>query len=233
MNLKPGALQQRLALGSASAIALLLTVLATCGLQAGSTFSIESTRGYAGTSVTVPITLRGQTNVVALQADILFDQARLSPQGASPGNATADDSVLSSSSPAPGVQRLILYSLGSAPMIDGVVVALNFATMPAANQNALRLSLSNVLLVTASPVVVPSTNRNGAIVINPIYIATNRETGFILAARAGQTNIIQASTDLIEWSDIGRVVTESTALEFTDTNAPAFLRRFYRAIPEP
>jgi hypothetical protein len=232
MSLKSGLHREGSSHGVCCAMVLLLIASVASPLQAGSFFSIESTRGHPGTTVAVPITLRGETNVVALQADIHFDPATLLPAAINAGTAAANR-ALASSDPVPGVRRLLIYSLTSTPMTNGVVAALNFTVQPVANQNALRLSLSNVLLVTAVPAGVPSTNRNGLIVINPIFIGANREAGFILTAPGGETNIIQASTDLLQWTDIGRVVPASTALEFTDTNAPLFARRFYRAVPAP
>lgn len=118
-------------------------------------------------------------------------------------------------------------------MTNGVAASLNFSIQSAAVQPRFMLSLSNVLLVTSSPVTVPSTNLAGLIVVNPIFITPSGGVGFVLAAPGARTNIVQASTDLVQWTNIGAIFPNTTALEFTDTNAVVFPRRFYRAIPLP
>ena len=213
-------------------MAVLLIATLALPLHADTTFSIESTRGAPGTTVIVPVTLRGETNAVALQADLLFDPALLLPGDVTAGTV-ANNHVLTFTDLVPGVRRLLIYSLSSAPMTNGVVVNLGFTVPPGTSQHALRLSLSNVVLVTSAPSAISSTNRHGVIVLNPIFIGPGGHAGFFLSALAGQTNIVQASIDLAQWTDIGTVVPIDTVLEFTDTNAPSFAHRFYRTVPQP
>jgi hypothetical protein len=46
----------------------------------------------------------------------------------------------------------------------------------------------------------------------------------------GWNYVIQASTDLTNWIDVHQVAPTSNELSFTDTEAPNFIRRFYRGV---
>ena len=50
---------------------------------------------------------------------------------------------------------------------------------------------------------------------------------------AGQNFDIQASTNLQTWQDLGTNTADTNGmLQYTDTNAPLFDRRFYLAVPQ-
>jgi hypothetical protein len=53
-----------------------------------------------------------------------------------------------------------------------------------------------------------------------------------LSAAVGRTYIVQASSDLADWSDLATLGPEDTTLEFTDPEAAAFAQRFYRVKEE-
>lgn len=59
--------------------------------------------------------------------------------------------------------------------------------------------------------------------------------GFQLALSgiAGQTFVVQASTNLVNWTPISTNVLTSTQLNWVDPAASAFTSRFYRAVPTP
>ena len=211
---------------------LILSLALLPQTRAATSLLISPTRGQPGVSVPVPLTLLGETNVVAFQADVLFDPAKISPGNAVAGAATAHH-LVASSDPAPGIKRVLCYSLASEAITDGILARLNFAIAPGLTDNAVRLSLSNVVLVTASAGVVSAVHGNGLIVIHPVSLRPGGHVEFILSALAGQTNVVQASTNLEQWIDLGEVSPVGSFLEFTDTNANLFPHRFYRSIPRP
>jgi len=45
---------------------------------------------------------------------------------------------------------------------------------------------------------------------------------------AGKTNVIEASTDLIDWQPVGTNVATANSFLYLDTDATNFSRRFYR-----
>jgi hypothetical protein len=61
-------------------------------------------------------------------------------------------------------------------------------------------------------------------------LATNNGWALQLDSLAGCSYVLQASTDLFDWSPL---VTNTTPFGFTDTNAPSFPARFYRGLWVP
>ena len=53
----------------------------------------------------------------------------------------------------------------------------------------------------------------------------NKTFRFNFAGESGRSLEIQASTNLVNWTSIA-----TGSIQFTDTNAPEYLLRFYRAI---
>src|ERR1051325_4262509 len=155
MNCKP-CLPRGPSHGSAGRAILAIVFIATLvhPVSAETSFVLASTRGSPGATVSVPVILRGETNVVALQADVLFDSSSLFSGAVAAGGAAANH-VVATTAGAPRVRRLLCYSLGNAPLSNGVIATLDFTVPVGTVQNALRLSLSNVLLVTAAPAAVP------------------------------------------------------------------------------
>jgi Bacterial Ig domain len=57
---------------------------------------------------------------------------------------------------------------------------------------------------------------------------------FIVAGNiAGKTNLIEASTNLVEWLSIGTNVPTTNSFLFLDAEAVSFIRRFYRVLLNP
>jgi hypothetical protein len=211
-----------------------LVMLASSLVQASDSarLIVGGARGTAGTTVSIPVLLRSAMNVVALQADILFDTNSLAPGLVSGGGVSANHTV-ASSQPAAGTQRLLLYSLNNNVLSNGVLANLTFAVAPGTYPNALRLGVTNVTLVTASSAPVLTTNIPGVIVINPVFIHPGGDVNFFLSVVPNESYMVQGSTDLTQWLDLGRVDSPSAIIEFTDTNAPVFPYRFYRAVSVP
>jgi hypothetical protein len=53
-----------------------------------------------------------------------------------------------------------------------------------------------------------------------------------LTTRLGQSYTLQASTNLVDWETLETLTASDTRLNFIDTNAPSFSRRFYRAVAQ-
>jgi hypothetical protein len=70
----------------------------------------------------------------------------------------------------------------------------------------------------------------GALAKLQMRVAPTRQVVLTVTGQAGRTYNIQASPDLITWTVIGSaLVPAGGSLDFTDTNAASFPRRFYRA----
>jgi regulation of enolase protein 1 (concanavalin A-like superfamily) len=65
--------------------------------------------------------------------------------------------------------------------------------------------------------------------IEPLIVSPDGQVRLTLRALAGQTFVIQASTNLESWDDLGTVNILGESAEFMDVNATKFQCRFYRA----
>ena len=108
-------------------------------------------RGFPGRTVEVPVSLSYRSNevrnVVALQADVLFDATGVS-DGVPVSGPLLVNHVLASSGPASGVRRLLVYAPTNASITNGLMVGIPFAVAPNEYRN-FSLRLTNVILVRA------------------------------------------------------------------------------------
>ena len=192
-------------------------------------------RGFPGNTVEVPVSLIYRSNevrnVVALQADVLFDASGIT--GGTPSSGPLlSRYVLASSTPSPGVRRLLVYSLESAVLTNGEVARIPFTVGPNAFRNFL-LTLTNVILVRADAIQIPATNANGFVGVSQVFVAPDGHAdGFLNVASNGveQCYIIQATTDFVSWVNVQTNSTDGGLLEFVDPAAVVYPKRFYRAI---
>jgi hypothetical protein len=73
----------------------------------------------------------------------------------------------------------------------------------------------------------------GAIILSPIYINPNGQVDFFLPSEAERSSLIQASTNLVDWTTLATKVANDVVLSYGDNSATNFPYRFYRAIPAP
>ncbi|MBI4326068.1 MAG: hypothetical protein HY674_12490 [Chloroflexi bacterium] len=106
--------------------------------------------------------------------------------------------------------------LAVAVQLDGkVLVAGEFSELD-------RVSRNGIARLNGDPGLVAP-----AITINSVARLTNGQVRFVFGAQAGRTYVIEASTDLVNWTQKGTVSAAAAIAEFTDLNAnPA--RGFYR-----
>ena len=95
-------------------------------------------RGFPGNTVEVPVSLGYRSNevrnVVALQADVLFDASGVT-DGTPLNGPLLSRHALASSGPSPGVRRLLVYSSESAVLTNGVLARIPFTVGPNAFRN--------------------------------------------------------------------------------------------------
>ena len=192
-------------------------------------------RGFPGRTVEVPLSLRYATNdvrdVVALQADVVFDATGVADSAPVAGVITSNH-VLASSAPITGTRRLLVYSPAGSVLTNGEVANIPFNVGPNEYRN-FALRLTNVILVRADASQVSSDVTHGAIAVNQVYVGPNGSAdGFLNVASNGveQCYIIQATTDFQTWSNVQTNSTEEALLQFIDSDAGGFQKRFYRAI---
>jgi hypothetical protein len=74
--------------------------------------------------------------------------------------------------------------------------------------------------------------------INPMKLAsvaplTNGLKRLSFTAPVGQVCVLQASTNLVHWTDLATNTITDNPAEFTDPDAPRFSHRFYRVLKQP
>ena len=72
-------------------------------------------------------------------------------------------------------------------------------------------------------------NPAGAILIELLNVSPDGQVRLTLRALAGQTLVVQASTDLQAWDDLGTVQILGESAEFVDVDATTHQYRYYRA----
>lgn len=192
-------------------------------------------RGFPGRTVDVPVSLRYRTNdlrdVVAFQADVVFDASGVDDSAPSPG-AIVSNHVLASSAPFAGSRRLLVYSQGNEVLTNGEVARIPFNVGSQEFRN-FTLRLTNVILVRADASQVFGDETHGAIAVSQVYLGLNGSAdGFLDSTTDGteQCYIIQATSDFQTWSNVQTNSTDETLLQFIDPDAGSFPKRFYRAI---
>jgi hypothetical protein len=196
---------------------------------------VGTVRGFPGVTVEVPVSLRYGTNeardVVALQADVLFDASGVSDAAPTSGPLLSQH-LLASSQPAVGTRRLLVYSLANATLTNGVVANIPFTVGPGEDRN-FPLTLANVILVRADASQVFATNVNGYLAVSQVFIAPDgRADGFLNVSSndVEQCYVIQATTNFVNWVNVQTNSATGNLLEFADPTAGGHPYRFYRAL---
>jgi hypothetical protein len=192
-------------------------------------------RGFPGRTVEVPVSLSYRTNdardVVALQADVVFDATGVA-DGPPAGGGILTSHVLASSAPSAGTRRLLVYSPGNAVLTNGEVARIPFSVGANEYRN-FALRLTNVILVRAEATEVPNTTGNGAIAVNQVFLAPDGHADGSISVASNmveQCYVIQATTDFVTWVNVQTNSAEGALLPFVDAEAGGFPKRFYRAV---
>src|SRR5262245_59626136 len=72
--------------------------------------NLGTSAGYTGATVSLPVTLRGEANMVAAQLDVAFNPARVTEAGLL-ASGRLSNHVVRTREVAPGVFRVLAYSL--------------------------------------------------------------------------------------------------------------------------
>lgn len=196
------------------------------------TLTLGSAPGFPGQIATVSMQLNAGTNlpphVTAVQADVVFDSARISALAPATGSALRGHRVVSRE-PTNGLRRVVLYSPNNAAMTNGTVVRLPFAVAPTNYQNV-RLELTNVVLAVAAGNRIATTNFSGVIFLNPVFFGPEGVAEGFLRTSSDQRHLIQATTDFLHWTTIATNEAIGSIIRFMDLDAAQFPRRFYRAV---
>ena len=214
----------------------LLLGLGTSGAFGAVQLSIGTNTGYPGSTVSVPSSLSSDTNVVAVQYDVLFNSTNLNADAPLSGNAQTG-SVIASGLLSPGTRRVVLYSPTNAALTNGILANLIFSISTNAPAGVTSLTLTNVIFANAqagrvqSPTLVPgfvTVSLTAPARFGTILLSTNGAVQFNVLGINTVTYVIQTSTNLMQWVDLSTNVASGGAINFRDTNVSQFRYRFYR-----
>ncbi len=209
--------------------------------EAAPTLSGVATTNLAGTNITVPFSFTGATNVVALQFDVVYDSTNLN-SGTAFGGTAAGLHAVSSSVISNGVRRVLVYSLTNGFLQNGVIVNVPLGISALALQGVTGLTITNpVLSDINAQAVAPVTLVPGSIFIStalPARLGTvlrspNGQVQFAVTGGNQQSYLIQASTNLVDWTSIATNAAAGGLINFLDNKSTNFPIRFYRAIVAP
>lgn len=126
--------------------------------------AVGTVSGAPGDTVELPVDFTSDGTVVSLQFDLNFNPSQLST-GVPVGGSALGDHVVASSTPAPGVRRLLVYSLTNSALKTGTLVSLPVNIDQNANPGTLSINLSGVILSDANSSAVSPTSVVGGNVI--------------------------------------------------------------------
>lgn len=210
-----------------------LVLLAQAGL-AQSSLNIGYTPGYPGNIVTVPLTARRMTNFTAVQFDVKYDPAKASVSG--PVGTTAFSNHIVISRPvAPGVRRVIAYSLGNKSLTytnSRVLANLNVVVPTTERTSSGSISFSNAMAVKPdASLLSPVAFNAGAVFVQPVNLLPDGSAQFFLAATPDQRYLIQATTNFVNWVNLSTNTATGNFMDLVDADAAMYPYRFYRAVP--
>jgi hypothetical protein len=190
----------------------------------------------AGSTAAIPLSLNSDSAVTAFQVDLLLSSPAVTLLAATPaGNLTthaADVALI-----APGVYRVITYSVFNAPIPNGTVLTLAAAISPLASNGPVSITLTNALVSTPSALALanvtlsPGTLTIGAAAAN-IHLSNLAIAGgqfqFQVSGVTGSSFVVESSTDLKTWTTL---TTQPVSGPVNPVSTPAPLtnkRQFFR-----
>ncbi len=197
---------------------------------AETSLSVGTVPGYPGATVSVPVSLRQGGSAVAAQFDVGFHAGTVSALAAVRG-AQLTSHVIRSRQVAPGVERVLIYSLNNAamPANNVTVASLPFTLSPTEYFLNEPLPASNVILAKADATAVTPLDSNvGGIFLLPVNPLPEGGTQVFLPATSGRRYVFQASVDLTNWSNLSTNVATNNFLDVLDADAANYQHRFYR-----
>lgn len=200
--------------------------------QAQTSLNIGYVPAYPGTVASVPVNLRPTAGgAVALQFDVGFNNGTVSAQDAVRGDRLTNH-IVKSRQIAPGVERVLIYSLNNAVLAGSnvTVAGLPFAVDANEHVSSGPLTPSRVVLGKADATAVsPVSANSGTIFVRAVNLLPDGQAQFFMASQPDQTYVIQATTNFVRWVDILTNTATGTFMDLLDPDALFYPQRFYRS----
>jgi Cohesin domain len=197
--------------------------------SADTSVTVGSAPGYPGTATTVPVLLRNSTNVVAAQFDVAFNGSKVSSDAVTKGVAAANH-IVRSREIAPGVRRVVAYSLSGASLSNNAVAMMPFRLAATEHVGSGPLVPSHAILGNPSgDRISPVTLNSGQIFARPVNRRDDGIVDFFLPSRADEKYLIQATTNFVQWANISTNVAITDFMQLVDMDGPIYPYRYYRS----
>ena len=130
-------------------LAALLGFVSALQVHAVATLSVGSVQTNAASIASIPITLSGASGVVAAQFDLVYPTTNLTSSSAVGGGALAGHAVVSTEASL-GKRRVVIYSITNAVLSDDILAHVPLSVSPNTPGSVIPLTLTNVILASAS-----------------------------------------------------------------------------------
>lgn len=223
-------------------LALGFLLLCQCAFQlAGNELKLGKKVGLSGSTVWLPVTFTGGSNIVAAQFDVIF-ATNLFTSGAAVADPGLHSFTVDSNEIRQGARRIIIYSLPPLPLPSGQLLTLPFAIPPhlepmaadfiltnAIFSNAQAQRVTDVALIGGSVAINPATSdRFSSVAYDPQGVLHLRFTGI-----DGQRYVFQTSSNLAVWTPLSTNTANGGQVNLSISNHPAAPHGFYRALQAP
>jgi hypothetical protein len=216
-------------------IASALFVIASAEALAAVQMQVGSVSGPAGTSVSVPISLQSDTPVTAFQVDIVANPPVITFDAATDVESLATH-VADVGLVAPGVFRVLTYSVFNAPIPNGLVLTLQAAISPLATNGPVSLVLSNAIISSPSGVAIAnSTVAAGTLNVGAVsslrlsnFSLTGGNLQFQVSGLSGSSFTVESSIDLASWKTFATRQVSAATASFSSAVPVGDKRQFFR-----
>jgi hypothetical protein len=191
--------------------------------------TVGNTPGFPGTTVSVPVSARRATNIVAAQFDVAFTPGKVASGDATLGTVFGQH-VIQSREIAPGIRRVVVYSFSNATLqTNGFAATLPFQLSPQEHDSSGPLTPTNAILARRdATAIAPVQLNSGQVFARPVFLHPDGRAEFFLAAEADHRYVVQATTNFVDWRNISTNIATGEFLDLFDAEALFHPFRFYR-----
>jgi len=217
----------------AASVAIVSLLWAACPQSSAQTsLTIGTLPGYPGATISVPVVLRQSGNAVSAQFDVAFDSGKVSALDALRGSRLTNQ-VIRSRLIAPGVERVVIYSLNNSTVArtNETVANLPFNVSPTEHVGSGPLVPANAVLAKAdATAIAPVSLNSGIIYVRAVNRLPDGTVQFFLPSEPGTRYLIQATTNFVNWVNLTNTTALGNFMDLVDSDAASYPFRFYRWI---
>jgi hypothetical protein len=130
---------------------------------------------------------------------------------------------------APGVRRVVAYSLANTAFTNRTVATIPFTLSPREYVGSGPITPINILMVKRDGMpLTPVSAVSGQVFARPVNRNPDGSVQFFLPSQPDTRYLIQATTDFVTWESLTNTTATGNFMDLIDTDAERYLYRFYR-----